>query len=92
MMADVEASRFGPTAALPTVYSTWQRQCWLTSDAGGGAMLLFIWLQLVVSVAGLILLGAWILTGRRHNILRTLAGVLAVIFGLVMLYNVVNRY
>jgi hypothetical protein len=48
-------------------------------------MLLMLWLQAIVSLTGLVLIIAWVITGRRKQILLRLLGVCGVILGILML-------
>ena len=48
-------------------------------------MVLMLWLQAIVILAAVILLLAWVITGRRHQILLRLFGVCGVIMGILFL-------
>jgi hypothetical protein len=48
-------------------------------------MLLMLWLQAIVGLAAFILLFAWVITGRRKQILLRLLGVCGVIMGILLI-------
>jgi hypothetical protein len=48
-------------------------------------MVLMLWLQLIVSLTALILLLAWVITGRRNQILLRLIGICGIIMGILLI-------
>jgi hypothetical protein len=48
-------------------------------------MVLMLWLQFILILAAVILLLAWVITGRRHQILLRLFGVCVGIMGILFI-------